>query len=325
MSRLSETIPRDRFQDLPRRSTAAGAARRVGVEIEMTGLTEREMARIVSDAVGGTVVEDAPYEMAVEESSLGRVRCFLDTAFRKGKQHALSRLGLELGREVIPVELTTEPLSPAALPRIETLRETLRQAGAIGSREGFLLSFGLHLNVEVAAEEVSAWRPVLTAFALLEDWLRLSDPIDGSRRLLPFVDPYPHGFVRHLLSLDDAASSDQVMELYLRETPTRNRSLDMLPLFAHLDPDRVARAGLRDVAARPAYHYRLPDSRIDEPGWRIAYEWNRWTLVERVAEDADLMAELTARWRVDGEWFRRSWCEEVESILSGAGVVGAAA
>jgi hypothetical protein len=257
----------------------------------MTGLTEREAARVVSDELGGTVVEDGPYELAVEETSLGRVRCFLDTALRKGRHHPLSRLGLEIGREVIPVEVVTPPLPPSALPRVETLREALRGAGAVGSRDGPLFSFGLHLNVEVAGDEVAHWRPVMTAFALVEDWLRLADPIDGARRLLPFVDPYPRGFDRALLGLDPGAGLGEVIDLYLRETPTRNRSLDMLPLLAHLDAARVAAAGLGYIAARPTFHYRLPDSRVGEAGWRIAYEWNRWALVERVATDDGLVAE----------------------------------
>ena len=328
MTRLSEAVPRDRFQALISADSAAGKPRRVGVEVEMAGLTERALAEIVAGEFGGTVVDVAPYETAVEGSELGRVKCYLDTKYRKGKQHALSRLGLELGREVIPVELTTEPLAPDALPRLEALRETLRRAGAIGSRDSFVLSFGLHLNVEVASDDVRSWRPVLIAFALIEDWLRHSDPIDSARRLMPFVDPYPPALVRDLLALDPGASPTEVMDLYLSHTPTRNRSLDMLPLFAHLDPDRVARAPAiqrASIGARPAYHYRLPDSRVDEPDWRIAYEWNRWVLVERIAADDALMARLAAGWSRTAWRSRHDWCGEVESMLAESGITGAAA
>ncbi len=314
MTRLSEAIPRDRFLDLPRPDAVSGVPRRVGVEIEMAGLTERQVAAVVTEAIGGTLVEESSYEVAVQGSELGELKCYLDTKYRKGKQHALSRLGLELGREVIPVELVTEPLAPASLPKLEALRETLLRAGAIGSRDGPLLSFGLHLNVEVAGNDPADWRPVLTAFALLEDWLRFSDPIDGSRRLLPFVNSYPRAFVRALLELEQDASRDEIIDLYLRETPTRNRSLDMLPFFAHLDPALSSRTpvDLGSVSARPTYHYRLPDSRIDEPAWRIAYEWNRWVLVERAAQDGALLCELARRWASARVLLRHEWCAEVE-------------
>ncbi len=327
MTRLSEAIPRDRFERLPHPGAASGAVRRVGIEIEMAGMTERQVAASIVEAIGGTVVEQTAYDVVVEGSELGRLTCYLDTKYRKGKQHALSRLGLELGREVIPVELVTEPLAPDALPKVEALRETLRRAGAIGSRDGMLLSFGLHLNVEVAGADPRHWRPVLTAFALLEDWLRFADPIDGSRRLLPFVDPYPRAFVRALLELDQNSPAEQIIDLYLRQTPTRNRSLDMLPFFANLDPELASRTpvDLGSVSARPTYHYRLPDSRIDEPDWRIAYEWNRWVLVERVAQDDALISELSSRWRSEKRLLRHEWCADVETILSDAGLGRAAA
>lgn len=326
MTGLVDTVGRDLFEPLPQPRSNAGSTRRVGIEIEFAGLTESRVAEIVAATLGGNVVEVAPYEMAVEDTSIGRVRSFLDTAFRSGRQHALSRLGLELGREVIPVEVVTEPLEPAALPRVEALRAALHEAGALGSREALLLSFGVHLNVEVAGDAVDAWRPVLTAFALLEDWLRLADPIDGARRLLPFVDPYPPAFVADLVALAPDATAADIVDLYLRLTPTRNRALDMLPLFAHLDADRLDRApgDLGKVSARPAYHYRMPDSRIDEANWRLAYEWNRWVMVERVAADADLLAAIAARWCERGQ-LRRDWCAELEDVLRDAGIVGAAA
>jgi hypothetical protein len=322
MQGLTETIPRDRFLSLPAADRATGEARRVGIEIEFAGLTESRAAEVVAGALGGRIARVAEYELAIEDTAVGRVDCYLDTAFRKGRQHALSRLGLEIGREVIPVELVTEPLDPGMLPRIDALRETLRQAGAIGSRDGLLLSFGVHLNVEVVSPEVPDWLPVLTAFALIEDWLRLADPIDGSRRILPFVDPYPTSFVRGILALPPDAAMHDVVRFYLAENPTRNRALDMLPLFARIAPEEIERerARLGKIAPRPTYHYRLPDSRIDEPSWRLAYEWNRWVLIERVAADPEIMARLRKGWQASRWTLRSDWCDEVEAILAGSGL-----
>ena len=320
MTRLSEAIPRDRFLPLP-----GGHARRVGAEIEFAGLTERDAAELVRNRWGGTIRAPAPFETVVEGTGIGDVRSFLDTALRKGHESALRQLGLELGREVIPVEVVTAPLTVDLLPQLEALRADLRQAGAVGSRGGTLLSFGLHLNIEVAARTVDSIRPVLTAFALVEDWLRLADPIDGARRILPFVDPYPHRFVQALLALPPEADMGALIDLYLRETPTRNRSLDMLPLFLDIDAPRVEaqRAAPGAVRARPTYHYRLPDSRVDEPGWRIAYEWNRWVLVETVADHPAALARLTAEWRPGAT--RHDWCAQVEEIVRETALPGMAA
>ena len=47
------------------------------------------------------------------------------------------------------------------------------------------------------------------------------------------------------------------------------------------------------MSPRPAYHYRLPNCRIDEPGWSIAAEWGRWVLVERLAARPDFSERLS--------------------------------
>ena len=323
MTPSSELIPRDRFEPLPQPRTASGEERRVGVEVEFAGLTEAQVSELVARRFGGAARPAGPFERVVEGTALGSVEVFLDTAFRKGRHGKLVQLGLELGREVIPVEIVTEPLRPAALEQVEALCAALREAGAVGSGGGLFFGFGMHLNVEVAAAEMGAIRPVLTAFALLEDWLRLSRPIDASRRLLPFVDPYPRRFVRGLLALPPEAGLGELIALYLKATPSRNRSLDLLPLIRHLDEVRLL-AALPDaaaVSARPAWHYRLPDSRVDEPDWRIAYEWNRWVLVERVAGDGALLARLAEDWLAyhrAGAATRRGWCDRVEALLRAA-------
>ncbi|MEM6354465.1 MAG: amidoligase family protein, partial [Pseudomonadota bacterium] len=72
--------------------------------------------------------------------------------------------------------------------------------------------------------------------------------------------------------------------------PTRNRPLDLLPILADLDADRV-RAALpsEKIKPRPAYHYRLPDCRIDDAAWSPRDEWLRWLAVERLAANSALL------------------------------------
>ena len=67
----------------------------------------------------------------------------------------------------------------------------------------------------------------------------------------------------------------------------------MLPLFAHLDEDRVRRQ-LDDplIKSRPTYHYRLPDTNFNKSGWGAVEEWNRWVIVERLAANPERLARL---------------------------------
>ncbi|TCM75262.1 amidoligase family protein [Rhodovulum steppense] len=313
MDNITSLIPRDRFLPLCPENTAEGAPRRTGIEIEFGGLTEARAARLVADAIGGRVIEKTAHDLVVEDSEWGAVEICLDTQWRDKAGGKLADLGLDLSRAVVPVEIVTPPLEPGQLPALDRLRGALRAAGAQGSRNGLLLGFGVHLNPAVADETTEAILPVARAFALIEDWLRKADPIDPARRLLPFVDPWPRRLVDRLAGEAVDWSMADFIDAYLAETPTRNRGLDLLPLFRHLDEGRVSGAlgdgGL--VSARPTFHYRLPDCRIDEAGWRIAYEWNRWVMVERLAADGAALDRLAGEWldyraaltTTRGDWF----------------------
>jgi hypothetical protein len=94
-------------------------------------------------------------------------------------------------------------------------------------------------------------------------------------------------------------------------------------LLEHLDPVRVRRA-LPDGQAkggRPTWHYRLPEARVDEPDWTIAYEANRWCIVERVAACTDLLEALARAWqdhRASLTTLPSDWAVRVESMLRDA-------
>jgi len=271
------------FAPLPQPLNADGVSRLVGVEIEFGGLPEAEAAAICSDFLNGRARQLDSHIWRVEDSELGTLDIYLDIFLRKAQQSRLRDQALDLGREIVPVEIVTEPLDLDGLARLDALREKLRAAGALGSGAGWFFGFGVHLNIEIASDcDADIVRPLL-AYALIEDWLRADNPIDDARRLLPFTDPYPTDFVRALLRAGPEATREHVTGLYLELTPSRNRGLDMLPIFAHFDPERVAEAVDDKTSARPTFHFRLPDCRIDEPGWSLADEWQRWRVVEQVA------------------------------------------
>jgi hypothetical protein len=314
------------FAPLPEPLNAEGKPRRVGVEIELGGLDEGGVARICVERLGGRAVQKDSHVWAVEGSDIGDIAVYLDIFLRKAQKSRLRDLALDLGREVVPVEIVTEPLEMEGLARLDDLRGALRGAGALGSGAGLVFGFGVHFNIEVASgRDADTVRPLL-AYALIEDWLRAAYPIDESRRLLPFTDPYPTDFVRALIEAGPGAARDHVTGLYLALTPSRNRGLDMLPLMAHFDEARVAAAISDKTSARPTFHFRLPDCRIDEAEWSLAGEWWRWVTVERVARDDALLRRLGDAWLDDHGLVtlsRQHWAGRAGRILLTAGIDGA--
>lgn len=316
-------MPQDAFAPLPEPLNAQGAPRLTGVEIELGGLDEGRCAAICAENLGGHAIQCDTAIWRVENSAIGTIDIYLDTALRKADASALRDAALTLGREIVPVEIVTQPLNRDGLISLDVLRETLRRAGAIGSGGKLFFGFGVHLNVEIAAPEARAVVPPLLAYALIEDWLREANPIDNTRRVLPFTQPYPTSLVRRLIELGPDAGLGAVIDAYLLETETRNHGLDMLPVFAHLDGPRVERVLTDATSARPTFHFRLPDCRIDEVSWSLDDEWRRWRTVENVAADRDLMTALATAWEADHGAItlsRGHWAETAGRILRRHGI-----
>lgn len=283
------------FALLPRMRDSQGAERRVGVEIEFAGLTEDEVARLAVAHLGGRIAEQSSHAATVEGTALGKIDIELDTALKAYGGNPIVDTGLDAARGLIPVEIVTEPLDWAGLDRLDAFRETLRLAGALGTHEGMLLGFGVHFNVSVTAPDDSYTASTILAFALLEDWLRDAMPIDATRRLMPFVDPWPRDFVEIIARSAPAPDIDTIRAAYAEHCNSRNYALDLLPLFKALDEARFHELfpEQTNTKGRPAFHYRLPDSRIDEADWSLAREWERWRAVETLA-DAPALLEAIA-------------------------------
>jgi hypothetical protein len=313
-------MPRsDHHHGIPQTRNADGEMRSVGVELEFGGLTEQTATDCIATVMGGEVSEEGTHLFKVETPDHGTFEIELDSAFAKRDDLSdLTETALDLSRGLIPVEIVAPPIALNDLHILDDLCEALAKKGAEGTGNGMLQGFGMHLNVEVLAMDGAAITPTLRAFALMEDWVRSIDPIDASRRILPFVDPYPRSFVDALASTDDL-TLDQLVALYLKHEPSRNRALDMLPIFALHDEDAV-RSALPDekIAARPTFHYRLPDCRIGEPDWTVAKEMAKWGVFETVAENAAALAALAEAWSTHRgalTSIRPDWAKDVQSIL----------
>lgn len=319
------------FDPPPRRNNAEGETRRVGVELEMAGLRPGQVTRIVVDAVGGEVEVASAFLSRIRGTRLGDFRVELDAELLKSRQYQrmLADFGIDIGegdeREqieslisrvaglVVPLELVGPPVPWTELSTLDDIRARLQRAGARGTHASPLFAFGMQLNIEAARLEADYLLSIIRAFLLSYDELIEHESVDLSRRITPYVQPFPEEYLVHVMQADYRPDLDELIGDYLRLTPTRNRPLDLLPLFAHIDEARVMRAPVETqlVKPRPAFHYRLPNCLIDEAGWSLAHVWNRWVAIERLADDPGRLDRRRAR-RLSSSsplrrWISRAW------------------
>ncbi|PAU85052.1 alpha-L-fucosidase [Pseudomonas sp. WN033] len=284
----------------PRSQRLDGTLRRVGVELEMNGLSLDHLTQLSAEFLGCEIQHSSRYERTLHGDPAGDWVVELDFSLLKKlgrEQRRPNDLGDELmnsaeealkwlSEGLVPLELVSPPLPLDRLHEIDTLIEHLRRAGAKGTGDRLANAFGMQFNPEVPDTEPTTLLAYLQAFLCLHDWLRERANINFTRRLTSYVDPFPLDYVRQVIAADYQPGLTGLIDDYLTANPTRNRALDLLPLFKHLDPQRVlARAGDELIKPRPTFHYRLPDCLIDQPGWGLHLAWGDWLEVERLACD----------------------------------------
>ncbi|WP_082859297.1 amidoligase family protein [Microbulbifer sp. Q7] len=316
------------FNMPPVRETASGNQRRVGFELEFSGLTLKTAANAVAQALGGELQQDSAAEMSLHHE-LGHFNIEIDWDFLK--RHA-SESGAEEGGDrwldllgqvaalVVPIEIVCPPLPLDRLPLLQALVPALRDAGARGTEESLIAAYGVHINAEIPRLDAETLFGYLRAFALLQWWLVDTHKVDIARRASPYIDLYPEAYVR-LLCEQKQPSMDDIFSDYLQHNATRNRALDLLPLLAEIDEARVRRA-VDDprIKPRPAFHYRLPNCQIEKPGWSLASSWNIWCVVEALAVQPELQAQLGEEFLSRSQPLlgvnRNKWTEFVEQWLN---------
>nr|WP_246069471.1 amidoligase family protein [Marinobacter piscensis] len=319
--------------------TAEGEERRVGVEIELSGLGYEQLVRLAEELLGGTAVLESRYVSAIDTPS-GAFVIELDSDPVKDlnlEDERLPRSVRELGGQamdvidaaaerIVPLEIITPPLPLSELDHIETLVDKLRQAGALGSREAIYFAFGLQLNPELPDLRTTTLVRYFQAFAALYDWLKSRHQLDISRKFTSYIEPWSTRYTDLLMADNYAPDQRQMMIDYLSSNPTRNRALDLLPLFAWLDKPLLDQY-VNDprIKSRPTLHYRLPDCDIDNPDWHFSSAWNDWVVVEQLANHAEDLAELRALYResrkISLRNLTRSWQETSAQWLQHKGYV----
>lgn len=291
--------------------------RKVGVEIEFGGIGTLETARIIADRMDGTVEHSSPYAAVVRDTSIGDISVELDWSWIQkagddgGILDQTKELLAELGRDVVPTEIVAPPLEGDRIDELDRLVRALAASGAKGTRAGLLNGFGMHLNPELWEGDLNAatLRRVLQAYLLMSAGLREAIQVDFTRSLLPFVAAFADDYMRHALRTDYAPDMATLIDDYIAFNPTRNRELDMLPVFAHIDGQRV-RGRLHDqkISSRPTFHWRLPNADLESPFWSITHEWERWLSVEELAVDERELSQRIDAWARERA---RPWLERI--------------
>ncbi len=286
----------------------------MGLEIEFSGLDIDRIVSLVIMCYGGKPESESDYKKFVRDTRLGDFTIELDWMLlqKLAKTDYAERLGKEVGLEIdvrwqkrvekllastaepfVPYEVSFPPVTFDQIAGLEDLRKAIYRMKGKGTAASPFNAFGLHLNPEIPSSDPASILRYLQAFLLLYEWLRLSHEIDIMRDITPFIDPFPDTYLLAVLDPEYRPDAGRLIDDYIEHNPTRNRPLDMLPLFAWMDEDRVRRRlGDELIRARPTFHYRLPNSSIDDPDWTFTREWNVWVEVERLAESGDKMEDM---------------------------------
>ena len=294
----------------PLKYNLKGELRRVGIELEFAALSARQSAVLVRKHFGGQICELSDHRFRIRGTIYGDFLTELDTRYAhpdwlesessEDGDSALSQLRSSLtsllgtlSSVVVPCEIVCPPIELEQLNAIESLVGSLHSSGAKGTEQSVFYAFGLHLNVEIAEDSSEYLTSVIKSYILLSDWLRAHIQIDTTRKLLSYTDPFPIEYVLKVTDNSYWPSLRKLMSDYLEFNSTRNRELDMLPVFAHFDEDLVmTNVGDERVSKRPAFHYRLPNFELTGSKTPIVNEWNRWSKVEHLAHDRRKLTEM---------------------------------
>ncbi len=291
-----------------------GKLRHIGFEIEFSNIDIEKTLRIFKEDFGfkvdkvnnyyykldskyGEFVLELDFELLTKQKlQKGANDLFKNTGIRldsEGIESVEEMIG-DLSKDIVPYEISTPPIPLDQVSIVETIIEKLKQNNAKGTKHKFYYAFGIHLNVEVVSLDVDSLLSYMRSYVILQEFINKDAKVDLARMITPFIDDFKDEYIKHILNKDYNPTMDQFIDDYLKFNPTRNRSLDMLPLLCFIDENRVRNALPKEkIKPRPAFHYRLSNSMIGENNWSVWDEWDRWLIVEELANDKDSLDKLS--------------------------------
>ncbi|WP_299200585.1 amidoligase family protein [uncultured Amphritea sp.] len=311
----------------PCTTNAEGAERRVGFELEFSGLTLQQTSDIVKKTLGATLQSATAAEHKLHAQGLGDFNIELDWNYLKQKAATAGEENRELldlisdaASLLVPIEVVCPPIPLSRLSALDQLVTALRNAGAIGTEESIIAAYGVHINAEIPRLDAANLYAYLRAFSLLQWWLVEAHEVNTSRKISPYIDLYPEKYVIKLIS-GPPPDMDTLFSDYLKHNGSRNRALDLLPLLAVIDENKVrSRVDDPKINARPTFHYRLPNCNIEHPDWSLALSWNTWWIIEQLAASPELLDKLSRAFLEAGQPLfgvsRKQWTEYIDQWLT---------
>lgn len=323
------------FIEPPISQNYEGEERRVGFEFEFTGIEMETAAGLLVKLYGGEINRISTYEFEINGSKFGTFKLELDASLFLNKKYEkiLKSVGVDIAASknkdaienalrdvastVVPFEIISPPIPISKMQEMNLLVGELRRWKAKGTGSSVFYAFGLHLNPEATDLSAGALLRHLKAFVLLEPWIRKDAEVNISRKITPYINEFEIDYLRLILKEHYQPEFKLLVDDYFRFKNTRNRSLDMIPLFMFIDEEFTKKKLKEDLSsARPTYHYRLPNCSIEDPEWSLAKEWNRWVLVEKLVEDPKALqqyANAFLKMEKDAVFgFRKKWIKLID-------------
>lgn len=317
----------------PRNNNFAGKERQVGIELEFSGCEPEDIIHCITRCFGGSQHKESIFHYQVKETELGDFTLELDAAVLQAMvqpdknqstdsddttlTHSLLKFAAE---QIVPWEVVAPPVSISQLARLTELFSCLRKKGALGTHHAAHYAFGLHLNPDLPALDASTLVSYMQAYLCLYDWLYAKENIDLSRKVMPYIDHFGKDYILTVIDPDYQPNRDGFIRDYLHYNPTRNRSLDLLPLIAYIDDKWVAELDDKAlIKPRPTFHYRLPNCDIDNADWDLYQPWSLWLKVEQLANNPALLKRFIKEFREHYQRFTHGfdnkWCQRCEQLL----------
>ncbi|MCH2546908.1 MAG: amidoligase family protein [Alphaproteobacteria bacterium] len=285
-----------------------GDERRCGVEVEYIDVPLARAADIIAGLWHGDIEWQHDHHATITTEDLGKFTVELDVewmqklSLQAKKDRATGQMPFAetadkmlfpMVSSIAPNEIVSPPIPFSRLHELDELVSRLREAGAKGTSDSVMYAFGVHLNPETPSLDSLEILDYLRAFLLLYDWMKFDMQVDATRSLTGFARAFPVEYVRKILDAGYAPDMHTLIDDYLHYNPTRNRALDMLPLFCHIDKMRVL-AKVEDslVKSRPTFHFRLPNCHIDRIDWNLSSSWDYWLQVERLAANKEQLRKM---------------------------------
>jgi hypothetical protein len=302
------------FKAPPKLNNRDGKERSAGFEFEFTGVEMADAADMIVDLYGGEVEQISGYEFKVHCTEFGSFSLELDASLFLNKKYegVLKSVGIDVEKlknkakledtlrdmasTIVPFEIITPPIQISKLEALNKLVDKLREWKAKGTGSSFFYAFGLHINPEVPELSAESLTRHLKAYVMLDAWIRQDAEIDISRKLTPYINEYEMGYIRYILREEYQPDLETLITDYFLYANSRNRPLDMLPVFMFMDEEFTQNLLKKELtSARPTFHYRLPNCSIEDENWSLAEEWNRWRLVECLANDEKMLNQYARK------------------------------